>query len=190
MLHADKLIARGRGLAPALVRRAPTIEGDWAMRRQGRFEATDSSGRPLGVTLPAGTVLRGGDVLVADDGSLVAVKAAAQPVMVVRPCAAHGSPSDLLRAAYRLGQRQVPLDLQADRLLLEPDPDLASLLRGMHLLVSDEQAAFEPEGDAEAAHDGAHTHTHGHGHGHEHVHHHHSGGHGQDLAQGHDAHDH
>jgi len=79
-------------------------------------------------------------VLLAEDGSLIAVKAAAQPVMVVRHCPAHGSPHDLLRAAYHLGNRHVQLELQSDRLLLEPDHVLADMLKHMHLLVSDELA--------------------------------------------------
>ena len=117
---------------------------------KSRFDATDSSGRALGVFLPRGTVVRGGDVLVAEDGSLIVVKAAPQPVMVVRHCTEHGSPFDLLRAAYHLGNRHVQLELQRDRLLLEPDHVLAGMLRQMHLLVSDEQAPFEPEAGAYA----------------------------------------
>lgn len=48
--------------------------------RKSRFDATDSEGRPLGVFLPRGTVVRGGDVLVAEDGSFVRVIAAPQSV--------------------------------------------------------------------------------------------------------------
>jgi hypothetical protein len=81
------------------------------------------------VVLPRGTTLRGADVLVAEDGSLVRVLAAAQPVLQVRHCAEHGSPFDLLRAAYHLGNRHVPLELQASLLQFEPDPVLAEMLR-------------------------------------------------------------
>jgi urease accessory protein len=81
------------------------------VRCKSRFDATDSSGRTLGVFLPRGSVVRGGDVLVAEDGSLIRVQAAPQPVLVVRPCAQHGSPFDLVRAAYHLGNRHVQLQL-------------------------------------------------------------------------------
>ena len=170
MLIVNKLIPQGRGLAAVLLKRAATIELDWDVRAKSRFDATDSAGRVLGVFLPRGTAVRGGDVLVTEDGSLVVVKAAPQAVLVVRHCAEHGSPFDLLRAAYHLGNRHVQLELQADHLKLEPDHVLADLLRAMHLIVSEESTAFEPEAGAYAATGAAHDHGHGHGHEHGHAH--------------------
>ena len=76
MLTVNKLIAQGQGLAAALLKRAGTVELDWDVRQKSRFDATDSAGRSLAVFLPRGTVVRGGDVLVAEDGSLVRVTAA------------------------------------------------------------------------------------------------------------------
>jgi urease accessory protein len=166
MLIVNKIVPRGRGLAPVLLQRAASVELDWDVRCKSRFDAVDSAGRILGVFLPRGTVARGGDVLVAEDGSLVVVKAAPQAVLVVRPCAQHGSPFDLLRAAYHLGNRHVQLELQADHLKLEPDHVLAELLRAMHLIVSEESAAFEPEAGAYAAADTGHDHGHPHAHAH------------------------
>ena len=168
MLTVNKLIAQGRGLAPALLKRASSVELDWDTRQKSRFDAQDSQQRALGVFLPRGSVVRGGDVLVAEDGSLVQVVATAQPVMVVRAEAAHGSAFDLMRAAYHLGNRHVALELQADRLLLEPDHVLADMLRQMHLNVSEQLAPFEPEAGAYAA--GGHGHAHGeHEQGHDHA---------------------
>ena len=165
MLTVNKLIARGQGLAPVLLKRAASVELDWDVRQKSRFDATDSQGRHLGVFLPRGTAVRGGDVLVAEDGSLVRVIAAPQAVLEVRACAEHGSPFDLLRAAYHLGNRHVQLELQPERLLLEPDHVLADMLRQMHLIVSETHSAFEPEAGAYAAEGHAH-HDHGHGHCH------------------------
>ena len=184
MLKVTKLMPRGRGLAPALLKRAPTVELDWDVRQKSRFDATDSSGRALGVFLPRGQVVRGGDVLVAEDGSLIAVKAAPQAVLEVRACAEHGTPLDLLRAAYHLGNRHVQLEVQPDHLKLEPDHVLADMLRQRHLSVTETQAAFEPEAGAYAA-TGAHGHEHGHAHGHEHAHGHAQGEHGHDHAHDH-----
>ena len=99
MLQVSKHLPGGRGLAAALLKRAATIELDWDVRQKSRFSATDSQGRALGVFLPRGTVVRGGDVLVAEDGSLVRVIAAPQPVLRITACAEHGSPFDLVRAA-------------------------------------------------------------------------------------------
>jgi len=173
LLTVNKLIPQGRGLAAVLVRRAATVQLDWDVRQKSRFDATDSQGRMLGVFLPRGTLVRGGDVLVAEDGSLVRVLAAPQPVLVVRACAEHGTPFDLLRAAYHLGNRHVALELKPDHLKLEPDHVLADMLRGQHLIVNEASEAFEPEGGAygNAGH-GHHGHDHGHDHDHDHDHDH------------------
>jgi len=167
MLTVNKLIGQGHGLAPALLKRASTVVLDWDTRQKSRFDTEDSQGRTLGVFLPRGTAVRGGDVLVAEDGSLVKVIATPQPVLVVRTCPAHGSPLDLLRAAYHLGNRHVQLEVQPDHLHLEPDHVLADMLRQMHLIVTEELAPFEPEGGAYSA--GGHGHAH-HEHGHDHAH--------------------
>lgn len=195
MLTANKLMPQGRGLAPVLLKRAATIELDWDVRQKSRFDATDSQGRQIGVFLPRGTAVRGGDVLVAEDGSLVRVIAAPQPVLRITHCTAHGTPFDLTRAAYHLGNRHVPIELKPDHLKIEPDHVLADMLRSMHLIVVAVEEAFEPEGGAY----GSHEHSHGAGHSHDHAHdHEHSHGKGPkplvlapELLDDHDgAHDH
>jgi urease accessory protein len=167
MQTVNKLLPQGHGLSPVLLKRAAAVVLDWDTRQKSRFDTEDSQGRHLGVFLPRGTVVRGGDVLVTEDGSLVKVIATPQPVMVVRHCGKDGSPHDLLRAAYHLGNRHVQLELQADALLLEPDHVLAAMLRQMHLVVTDELAPFEPEAGAYAE---SHAHAHEHDHKHEHDH--------------------
>jgi len=169
VLIASKLIAAGNGLAPVLVRRAASVELDWDTRQKSRFDATDSEGRSIGVFLARGQVVRGGDVLVAEDGSLIAVQARPQPVLVVT-AGVHGMPFDLLRAAYHLGNRHVPLEVKPGYLQLEPDHVLAEMLRRLGLHVEDALAAFEPEGGAYEAANVAHDHGHGHKHPHGSVH--------------------
>jgi len=164
MLQVSKVLSQGHGLAPALLKRAASVMLDWDTRQKSRFQATDSDGRELGIFLPRGTVVRGGDVLVAEDGSLVKVEAAPQPLLRITACKTHGSPFDLTRAAYHLGNRHVPIELKPDHLKIEPDHVLAEMLRSMHLIVNEVQEGFEPEGGAYA---GSHLHVHGdHGHGH------------------------
>ncbi len=188
MLTTSKLMPQGAGLAPVLLRRAATVELDWDVRQKSRFDATDSQGRLLGVFLPRGTVVRGGDVLVSEDGSLVRVLAAPQNVLKITHCKAHGTPFDLIRAAYHLGNRHVPIELKPDHLKIEPDHVLADMLRAMHLIVTPVAEAFEPEGGAY----GAQGHAHGHGHhGHDdghgrdgHAHAHHGPGHDHDHDHG------
>jgi urease accessory protein len=185
VLIANKLIPAGAGLAAALLRRAATVELDWDTRQKSRFDTVDSAGRHVGVFLARGSIVRGGDVLVVEDGSLLAVMARPQPVLVV---SADGSPLALLRAAYHLGNRHVPLEVRAGHLQLEPDHVLAEMLRRMGLRVDETEAPFEPEAgayDASSmgqglnhghAHDhssapaGDHDHDHVHDHGHSHSH--------------------
>ncbi len=187
MLTVNKLIPGARGLAGVLLKRAATVELDWDVRQKSRFDATDSQGRTLGVFLPRGTVVRGGDVLITQDGSLLRVIAAAQPVLRITACTdhhhghAHDPAFDLMRAAYHLGNRHVPIELRPDHLKIEPDHVLAEMLRSMHLNVAEVKEPFEPEGGAYAAgHGGGHAHEHGHGHdhGHDHGHGSHAHGHG------------
>ena len=86
-------------------------------------------------------------------------------------CSEHGTPFDLMRAAYHLGNRHVPIELQPDHLKIEPDHVLADMLRAMHMTVAEEQEPFEPEGGAYG--DNAmmgHDHGHGHSHPHDHAH--------------------
>jgi urease accessory protein len=166
VIQVSKVISQGAGLAPVLVKRAASVELDWDVRQKSRFDATDSLGRQLGVFLPRGTLVRGGDVLLAEDGSMVRVIAAPQPVLRITACASHGSPFDLTRAAYHLGNRHVPIELKPDHLKIEPDHVLADMLRAMHLIVNEAEEAFEPEGGAYSSG--------GHGHGHDHGEHAHS----------------
>ncbi len=184
MLQVSKSMPQGAGLAPVLLKRAATVELDWDVRQKSRFDATDSTGRSLGVFLPRGSVVRGGDVLVAEDGSLVKVSAAAQAVLKITHCPQHGTPFDLIRAAYHLGNRHVPIELKPDHLKIEPDHVLADMLRAMHLIVNEVSEPFEPENGAYATgghhgghhhhddHDHSHNASHGHDHPHDHDHNH------------------
>jgi urease accessory protein len=166
MLQATKLLPGGAGLAPVLLKRAPSVTLDWDTRQKSRFDFTDSSGRHVGVFLSRGSIVRGGDVLVAEDGSFIRVVAAEQSVLVITACKEHGSPFDLTRAAYHLGNRHVPIEVKPDHLKIEPDHVLADMLRSMHLDVTETNAPFEPEGGAYAGgHDHGHAHDH---HGHDH----------------------
>jgi urease accessory protein len=177
MLQVSKLIPQGQGLAKPLVQRAAQLVLDWDIRQKSRFDATASDERHVGVFLPRGTVVRGGDVLLTQDGSLLRVVAAPQPVLRITACPDHPASDqafDLMRAAYHLGNRHVPIELQADHLKIEPDHVLADMLRAMHLTVEEVREPFEPEGGAYGAqgtghaHQGGHHHDHGHAHGHDH----------------------
>ena len=173
MLHIEKIL-EGK-VAPALRKRAATLTLPYEDRCRGKLAARLDDGREAALSLPDGTALRHGDVLVATDGTLVQVAAAAQPVLR----ATSGDALLLLRAAYLLGSRHLPVQAEAGALLLERDPALRGMLLQLGLQVAEAQAAFDPESGAD-----------GHEHGHEHGHaHHHAHDHGHDHDHPHD-HDH
>ena len=130
---------------------------NWDTRCKSRFDAWDSADRRIAVILPRGTVLRGGDSLVAEDGSDILVEAALQPLLRIRIDGTRGGKSDLLRAAYHLGNRHVQLEVQGDFLQIEPDPVLAVMLVRMGLTVTEVAAPFEPEAGAYAPSGHAHS---------------------------------
>jgi urease accessory protein len=219
MRTIDKLIAPHLKLAPVLVKRAPTLTLAFDDRRKSRLAATLDSGEEVALLLPRGTVLREGDVLVADDGGLVRVVAAPETVLYVRAKDA----LTLTRAAYHLGNRHTPVEVGADYLKLEYDPVLADMLKRIGATVDQVSMPFQPESGAyggghkhghdetfaedyalaqqvfgehhghEHSHDHEHSHAaqgHAHLHGHDHGHEHgHEHGHAHAHAHDHD-HDH
>ncbi|TDG09087.1 urease accessory protein UreE [Paraburkholderia guartelaensis] len=200
-------------LAPVLVKRAPTLTLPYDARCKSRFAATLDTGEEVGVVLPRGTVLRDGDMLVADDGGLVRVIAAAESVLRVR------APDrlTLTRAAYHLGNRHTPVEVGTDELKLEADPVLEDMLKRLGAQVERVELPFQPESGAYGGghrhghdetfaddyalaqrvydeHHGHHDHAHSHGHSHNHAHgddqaHDHECGHDHGHCDGH-AHDH
>jgi urease accessory protein len=102
-----------------------------------------------------GSALPGGAVLVGDDGTFAIVEAAPQPVARITA----DSPLALLRATYHLANRHVPAQLTADAVLIERDPVLEAMLRGLGAQVEHLEAAFHPEG---GAYHGDHSHGHSH----------------------------
>ena len=134
----SKLIAAGRGLAAALVRRASDGRARLGHAPEEPLRgARLARAGALAVFLPRGRIVRGGDVLVAEDGSLIARRGAgaADPRRHGRG-ATRRACSTLATAAYHLGNRHVPLEVRADRLVLEPDHVLAEMLARMGLEVA------------------------------------------------------
>lgn len=124
MLSIDKHLPAPHGLASVLVRRAPKLVLPFLARSRSRLRALLDDGREVAVVLPRGTVMRGGDVLVAEDGTLVEVLAAPEQVLRVTS----GNRLALMRAAYHLGNRHTPVQVDADALQLEADPVLEDML--------------------------------------------------------------
>ena len=158
-----------------------TLTLPFDLRCKSRLRTRLASGEEIGLFLPAGTVLRGGMLLAANDGRIVAVAAADEPLIEVRA----GDTLLLARAAYHLGNRHVAVQLSADWLRLQPDHVLEQMLLGLGTSVQPIQAPFEPEAGAYAGgghseagvHDHGHDHDQDHGHDHDHAHHGHDHSH-------------
>jgi urease accessory protein len=136
------------------------------LRSRSRFRAQLVSGEEVGVILERGQVLRGGELLLADDGRVIEVAAAPETVSSVHSA----DMQSLARAAYHLGNRHVTLQIGDGWLRYRHDHVLDEMLQGLGLQVRVEQAPFEPE--AGAYHTSAHSHRHGPAHGHDHTHDH------------------
>jgi urease accessory protein len=123
------------------------------LRQKSRLRTTVAGGEEIGLFLPRGSVLRGGDCLQADDGRVVVVTAAPEELIEVR-CA---DAIALVRAAYHLGNRHAPVQVGAGWLRLAADDVLATMLRGLGATVTPVRAPFEPEAGAYGA--GHHAHS-------------------------------
>ncbi|MDP3511312.1 MAG: urease accessory protein UreE [Sulfuritalea sp.] len=123
-------------------------------RCKSRLRTRLMSGEECGLFLDRGTVLRGGDRLLASDGRVVEVVAASESLME----AVSGDPLLLARAAYHLGNRHVAVHLLPGRLRFAADHVLGEMLRGLGIKLAEIEAPFEPESGAYGSH-GGHGHS-------------------------------
>lgn len=121
------------------------------LRQKSRLRVVLKSGIEAALMLDRGTILRGGDLLKAEDGKVVQIVAAEQPVMDVKA----ETPQALMCASYHLGNRHVPLQVGDGWLRLEQDHVLKEMLIGLGMKTIDHLAPFEPEA---GAYGGGHKH--------------------------------
>jgi len=125
-------------------------------RSKSRLLALLDNGEEAGLFLERGSVLRQGDLLLADDGRVIAVEAASETVSTV-----HTDDAVMLaRASYHLGNRHVALQIGSGWLRYQHDHVLDDMLRGFGLEVRVDEAPFEPEGGAYVAANHSHAHPH------------------------------
>jgi urease accessory protein len=105
-----------------------------------RKRLTTAAGEPFLVDLSETANLMAGDAFELDDGRLVEIAAAQEPVMVIR--------GDLVRLAWHIGNRHTPCQIEPDRLVIRADHVLAEMLRGLGATVTEALAPFTPEGGA------------------------------------------
>jgi urease accessory protein len=120
------------------------LELPFDARQKSRLRTHLASGEEAALALPRGEVLRGGDLVVASDGRVVQVIAAAERLLHVE-CA---SATELARCAYHLGNRHVPVEVGEGFLRLAEDHVLEKMLAGLGAKLSHITAPFEPEAGA------------------------------------------
>ena len=118
-------------------------------RTRSRQQLTAADGQLILLRLSRGTVLKDSDILQSETGdTLVRVSAKPEPVFVVTA----STPLDLLRAAYHLGNRHIPLEITANYLRLSPDPVLRTMLEQLKVEVEEAVLPFQPETGAYGNH--------------------------------------
>jgi len=156
------------------------------LRQKSRLHAKLVSGEEVGVKLPRGEILRGGDLVTASDGRVIEIISQDEKILHVEA----GSAQALAKVAYHLGNRHVPVQVGENFLRIAADHVLAEMLKKLGAKVSEVEAPFEPEAGAYAGghhqhdemghggkiHDHHEDDDHDHDHDHEHCdhpHHHH-----------------
>jgi len=182
---------------------ADTIVLGFDDRHRRRMAMTGTRGLEFLLDLEHAVALRGGDALVLDDGRLVEVVAAAEPLLEIR---GH-DPAHLVRLAWHLGNRHLPTQIMAKGLRIRRDHVIESMVKGLGARVIEIEAPFDPEGgayeggghahaaeshghDAAAHHDRHHAHGHSQGDDDHHDHQHHDHHHDEHCDHGHHGHSH
>src|SRR6478736_3719927 len=160
---------------------ADTVVLDFDDRHRRRMAMTGTRGLEFLLDLENATALRGGDALVLEDGRLIEVVAAPEPLLEIRG----SDPAHLVRLAWHLGNRHLPTQMMAKGLRIRRDHVIEAMVKGLGARVIEIEAPFDPEGGAYAGHahadeDAAQRHA---GHAHDH------GGHDH-AAHDHGRHDH
>ena len=139
---------------------ALTLDFDGRHRRRARL--TTDLGEDVLLDLPKAVAMADGDALQLDDGRLLKVRAAAEPIVEVR----HKEPEQLMRLAWHLGNRHLPTEIRDQMLRIRPDAVIEAMLRGFGAELIKVRTPFQPEGGAYGGH--------GHHHDHEDSGHHHA----------------
>ena len=163
---------------------ADTVVLDFDDRHRRRMAMTGTRGLAFLLDLESAVALRGGDALVLDDGRLIEVVAAPEPLAEIR-CK---DPQRLVRVAWHLGNRHLPTQIMSNALRIRRDHVIEAMVRGLGARVIEIEAPFDPEGGAYADAFHAHAPESDSRSGHDHPSHEHSSDGGEHRH--HDGHDH
>lgn len=176
MLRATAIVRKAAVKAEKVV---DTVTLDHEARHRRRVALEGDGGLAFLLDLDKATVLADGDALKLEDGRLVRVAAAPQPLLEITA----ENPTRLMRIAWHIGNRHTPAEITTDAIYIEEDHVLAEMVRGQGGSARRVERPFQPERGAydhecgpDCGHD-HHDHHHGHGHGHHHHDHSHDHAH-------------
>ena len=157
-MTAGRVHRAGDWHGPAADRLVLDYEGRFLRRKRLAL----ASGRFVLIDLPETVSLDAGDALETEEGQMIVVDAAPEPLLKIT--------GELTRLAWHIGNRHTPCQVAGDHLLIRADHVLADMLARLGASVEPVTAPFTPEGGAYG-----HGRTHGHDHGHgDHPHHNHA----------------
>jgi urease accessory protein len=137
---------------------ADTVVLDFDDRHRRRMAMTGTRGLEFLLDLENAVALRGGDALVLEDGRLIEVVAAPEPLIEIRGT----DPHHLVRVAWHLGNRHLPTQIMAKGLRIRRDHVIEAMVKGLGARVIEIEAPFDPEGGAYAGGGDAHAESHAH----------------------------
>jgi urease accessory protein len=126
---------------------------DFDRRHRRRIVMPTEGGDEVMIDLPHAVRLRDGDGLQAADGRVVRVVARQEALLEISASSA----ADLVRVAWHLGNRHLPVQLLGDRIRIRDDHVIADMVRTLGAAAEPVQAPFDPEAGAYA---GGHAHAH------------------------------
>ncbi|MFN3688666.1 urease accessory protein UreE [Salinarimonas sp.] len=186
MLRATAIVRKAAVKAEKVV---DTVTLDHEGRHRRRVALEGDGGLAFLLDLDKATVLADGDALKLEDGRLVRVAAAPQPLLEITA----ENPTRLMRIAWHIGNRHTPAEITTDAIYIEEDHVLAEMVRGQGGSAKRVERPFQPERgayDHECGPDCGHDHHHDHHHHHHHGHHHHDHDHHHDHSHDHAHHGH
>ena len=156
MIRATQVLGQHRwSEAPA-----DTVVLDFDDRHRRRMAMTGTRGLNFLLDLENAVALRGGDALVLEDGRLIEVVAAPEPLAEIRGT----DPQHLVRVAWHLGNRHLPTQIMPKGLRIRRDHVIEAMVKGLGARVIEFDSPFDPEGGAYAG--GGHAHAEAHAHAH------------------------
>jgi len=127
---------------------AGALSLDFDARHRRRIRLTTDQGEEVLLDLPKPVAMADGDGLQLEDGRLLKIQAAAELIVEVT----HKDPNQLIRIAWHLGNRHLPVEVGHDVLRIRPDHVIEGMLHGLGADLAKVNAPFQPERGAYGDH--------------------------------------